>query len=183
MCPGALTTAIFHRQPEGAVLAKREILLMGSLDGPHVGVVILVDRQPRILHAIGSVDSPGRVIHSSLPEIRQVWSRLQLWRHNEDEKRRNPISAPEPFSPQLASPSWRKPPRAWRSSTTRCRKSASTTSRRCRCIPRLRRWLRRRGGLLFAPSTENTFRGRSGKLLSARVMPLFFRSFRMAARA
>ena len=45
---------------------------MRSLEGPHVGAVILVDGQPRILHAIGSVDSPGSVIHSSLPEIRQV---------------------------------------------------------------------------------------------------------------
>ena len=41
------------------------ILLMDSLEGSHVGVAILVDSQPHILHAVGSV------VHSSLPEIQQ----------------------------------------------------------------------------------------------------------------
>lgn len=63
-----------------------DILLMHSLQGPHVGVAIFVDSQPRILHAVGSVTSPGSVVHSSLPEIQQFWSSLELWHHIEDEK-------------------------------------------------------------------------------------------------
>ncbi|MDO8742035.1 MAG: NlpC/P60 family protein [bacterium] len=76
----------WHRQPEGTAPAEYDIFLMRSRAGPHVGVVIDVGGQLRVLHAVGDVDSPGSVIHSSFLEVSQLWGRSQIWRYIENEK-------------------------------------------------------------------------------------------------
>lgn len=78
----------WHRQPDTAPMEEYDVVLMRSRVGPHVAVVILVDGNVRLLHATGGVENPGRVVHSSVGEVRAAgWFRLQTWRHtNEDEK-------------------------------------------------------------------------------------------------
>lgn len=73
-------------QPPGAPEREFDIVLTRSREGPHVGVVIEVDRQLRVLHAIGNPEKPGTVIHSEMSALREHWGRVKLWRHIESEE-------------------------------------------------------------------------------------------------
>ena len=74
----------WRQMPDGTPLAELDILTMRGHQGSHVGVVIEVDGAMRLLHAVGSLESPGSIIHSSIAEVRALgWSRLQIWRHIE----------------------------------------------------------------------------------------------------
>lgn len=58
-----------------------DVLSMQGSSGPHVGTVITVNRQPFVLHAVGSVDSPGSVIATPLSELPYSgFSRIKTWR-------------------------------------------------------------------------------------------------------
>ena len=75
----------WHQMPDGTPLAELDILTMRGHQGPHVAVAIDVDGAMRLMHAVGSLESPGAVIHSSIAEVRGLgWSRLQIWRHIEN---------------------------------------------------------------------------------------------------
>ena len=58
-----------------------DVLSMRGSSGPHVGTVITVNRQLFLLHAVGSVDSPGSVIATPLAELPHCgFSRIKTWR-------------------------------------------------------------------------------------------------------
>jgi hypothetical protein len=171
--PPGVSPISFKRAARGVVSESRGLASGRNLDRVYAAEVVWalpesdsVAPAEITLHAIGSVDSPGSVIHSFLPEIRQGLEPPAAVAPQRRRKMKKPNFRPRTISAAVGLA-------IVAVFATRCRKSASTTLRCCRFMPRLRRWLRRRGGLLFAPSTVNTFRGRSGKLSSARVRPFF----------
>lgn len=72
--------------PEGTPEKEFDIVVTHSPQGPHVGVVIDVDRQLRVLHAVGNEHVGGSVMHSQMRELRENWGRVKLWRHIESEE-------------------------------------------------------------------------------------------------
>lgn len=74
----------WYAQEGGTEPAEFDILLTLTKGQPHVGVLIKVDGQIRVLHAVGTEESPGAVIHSSLQELREGWGRYDLWRYIKD---------------------------------------------------------------------------------------------------
>lgn len=71
-------------QPGLYPMEEGDMLLMRSREGPHIGVVIQVNNRHRLLHAVGSVGSPGAVVHSSIDDVKAAgWGRFELWRHLE----------------------------------------------------------------------------------------------------
>lgn len=76
----------WHRMPDGTKPEEFDILLMRTREGPHVGVMIFVDKNMRLLHAVGNVGRPGSVVHSAMQEVRESFGRAQIWRHIENEK-------------------------------------------------------------------------------------------------
>ena len=77
----------WHDMPDGSPEKEFDIVLTRSREGPHVGVVIDVDRQLRVLHAVGNNERPGAVVHSEMRELRENWGRVKLWRHIESEEK------------------------------------------------------------------------------------------------
>jgi hypothetical protein len=58
-----------------------DVLSMQGSSGPHVGTVITVNRQLFVLHAVGSVGSPGSVIATPLADLpHSGFSRIKIWR-------------------------------------------------------------------------------------------------------
>lgn len=58
-----------------------DVLSMQGSSGPHVGTVITVNLQLFVLHAVGSVDSPGSVIATPLSDLQHSgFSRIKTWR-------------------------------------------------------------------------------------------------------
>jgi hypothetical protein len=58
-----------------------DVLVMRGPDGPHVGVVAILDGAEWLLHNVGSIDTPGSVRRDRVDQLGRLgYGHLQLWR-------------------------------------------------------------------------------------------------------
>lgn len=73
----------WHRQPDGCQEADGDIVVIGTPDGPHVGVAVEADGDVGLLHCVGTVEDPEDVRFTPMDDIRFMYGPYEVWRHVE----------------------------------------------------------------------------------------------------